>query len=182
MYHLVVLLGDQIVEGAGLAHELKRARIEARDDRVTAAARGRNVVSIDGRWLPSAHRCDGSNCTRGTHVIRILPASHPRTTQSVMSRSHEVLHILSHHACMHCTQATDIAMPGIIMLRGQQSGGSSRPVSVLYCMCTANNVRDTAGGGTLHFVAQGTLEGGGSDSLWTVPAHAGKTPSATVQQ
>ena len=62
----MVLLRKQVVEEAGLAHELKGARIKACHDGVAPAAGRGNVVSVDGCGLASAHRCDMANCMRRT--------------------------------------------------------------------------------------------------------------------
>lgn len=63
MYHLVALLGEQVVVGSRLAHELKGARIEACHDGVALSAGGGDVRSGDCCGLTSADRRDMADCT-----------------------------------------------------------------------------------------------------------------------
>ncbi len=59
----MALLGEQVVVGAGLAHELEGARVEAGHDGVALAAGRGDVRSGDCRGLASADRRDMADCT-----------------------------------------------------------------------------------------------------------------------
>ena len=72
----MALLREQVVVGPRLAHELKGARVEPCHDRVSVAARGGNIVSVDCCGLASAYGCNMANC-RYQASIKLLPAAGP---------------------------------------------------------------------------------------------------------